>query len=395
MINKNTLDMLEAYGFGADVDSFESYVIRLIEAAASGSPEVTDAQYDDYVHLLKELKPESEVFKRNWESEDIELDDTDIMLKKYGMKSIRTIQDMKELQYFVELMGDDEYTMCASSKINGHGVRAVYNDGVLISGSTRGRYKKGRDITRHLKQVLPDNIPDLEGTGLVEIRGELYVSWDNFEKVRNTLKTPLSSVTSLSRESATEQDISLLSFAAYNIFGDNIELPTLFDKFQFLGQCGFETPFCAKVSGINKDNFWDFIKNVLAYFEKHVKETGDPYDSDGIVVAIDSIEDFYNLGDEGNTMLGNFALKIGHWESNVYSSTIEDIIWCYGKRYITPKAVVTGVITRNGSEVTTVPLYNIGVMQDNGYYPGETVYFRYGGETGVQCVRPDGTPVNG
>ena len=92
-------------------------------------------------------------------------------------------------------------------------------------------------------------------------------------------------------------------------------------------------------------------------------------------------------------MLGNFALKMGRWESNIYSSTIESIEWCYGKRYITPKAHVAGVFTRNGSEVRTVPLYNVGVMQEYKYYPGNTVYFRYGGETGVSLTDASGNLV--
>ena len=50
---------------------------------------------------------------------------------------------------------------------------------------------------------------------------------------------------------------------------------------------------------------------------------------------------------------------------------------------MTPKAIVKPVVTANGSSVTTVPLYNIGVMERYGYVPGATIYFRYGGETGV------------
>ena len=395
MINQNTLDLLEQHGFGADIDAFESYVMRLQDAAGNGNPEVTDAQYDDYIRLLKDLKPESEALTRNWETEDNELGQLDLYLDRYGMKSIRTIQTISDLNYFVDLMGDRSFTMFASSKINGHGVRAVYANGVLVSASTRGRYKKGRDITRHLKLILPDNIEQLKDVPLAEIRGELYVSFRVFESIKHMVKTPLSAVTSLSRDSANDEDIQLMNFCAYQILTDDLVFESLSQKFKFLMDCGFEIPFNASVGGINKNNFHEFVDKVLEYFGNKVDGDGLAYDSDGIVVAIDNVEDFNNMGNEGNYMLGNFALKMGRWESNIYSSTIESIEWCYGKRYITPKAHVAGVITRNGSEVRTVPLYNVGVMQENNYYPGKEVFFKYGGETGVTLVRPDGTPING
>lgn len=393
MINQNTMDLLDAYGFGADIDAFESYVMQVQDAAGQGAPMVTDAQYDDYIHLLKELKPESVALNRNWEKDDVELDDNDAYLKSYGMKSIRTIQDLSELEYFKQFMTDEEIEFCISSKINGYGVRAVYRNGVLVSGSTRGRYKKGRDITRHLRAVLPDNIPELSDVDMAEIRGELYVSYDNFEKIRNVVKTPLSAVTSLSRESATDDDIKMLSFRAYQILTDELEFDTLYSKFEFLQKCGFKCPYCIKATGINAGNFDDFIESVIEHFTQIVEAGKMEYDNDGIVVAINDINKFNGLGTEGNTMLGNFALKVGHWESNIYSSVIESIEWCYGKRYITPKAIIHGVITRNGAEVKNVPLYNVGVMEENGYYPGNQVYFKFGGETGVTTVRPDGSPV--
>lgn len=386
--------MLEAYGFGSDIDAFETYVMELQDAAGSGNPLVTDAQYDDYISLLKQVKPESEALSRNWEAADNELDNYDLYLQRYGMKSIRTIMDLSELEYFKKIaFNNGNINLMASSKINGYGVRLVYKYGRLISASTRGRYKKGRDITRHMKIVAPELIDDLVEVPLAEIRGELYVDLNTFESIRHIVKTPLSAVTSLSRESATESDIKMLSFRAYQIFSDDLEFENLSDKFMFLTSCGFNTPFGMTINDISYDEFDEAIDGIIEAFTQKVESGAIDYDNDGIVVAINNVEEFNSLGNEGNTMLGNFALKVGHWEQNVYSARIVSVEWCYGKRYITPKAIVDGVITRNGAKVTNVPLYNLGVMQDNSYYPGHDVYFKFGGETGVTLTRPDGTPV--
>ena len=108
------------------------------------------------------------------------------------------------------------------------------------------------------------------------------------------------------------------------------------------------------------------------------------YSCDGIVMAIDNNDDFYSTGKTGNAWNGNFALKTGrYWQQNVYSAIIQDVKFIPGKSFIVPKAIVDPVTTANGSKVTNVPLYNVGVMQRYHYIPGETIFFRYGGEQGV------------
>ena len=57
MVNSNTMAELEKLGFGADIDALESYVAELQDAAGMGNPLVDDAAYDNYVRLLRQLKP--------------------------------------------------------------------------------------------------------------------------------------------------------------------------------------------------------------------------------------------------------------------------------------------------------------------------------------------------
>lgn len=397
MITKNLWDKLEAYGFGANVDALEAHISRLQDSAGMGNPEVTDTQYDDLIMLLKGLKPDSYVITRNWEVIETDLTEDDVYLDRYGMKSIKTIQSMDELNSFRDSLPEEGgIALTASIKMNGHAFRAVYRRGMLSSGTTRGRYKRGRDITKHLREILPNFVEEWAEAEVVEVRGELLVSLSTFESLRNILKTPLSSVTSLSRDSASVEEMRLLEGCCYQVFSDDLEFNSLKGKFETLKRCGFKVPFVAFIGGINKYNFSQYIDNVLDFFGK-AKDNGQLiYDSDGVVVAIDDMELFNNLGSEGNTQRGNFALKMGqHWESNVYSSTIISIEWCYGKSYITPKAIVEPIITRNGAEITTVPLYNIAVMQRYEYYPGNEIYCKFGGEQGVTTCDSMGNSVSG
>lgn len=389
MINSNTMAELEKLGFGADIDALETYVATLQDAAGMGNPLVDDAAYDIHVKLLRQLKPASPVLTRNWEMEDNELTEYDDVLKKYGMCSITTLTSLQELAKFRQVLQDIGHTvdLTVSIKENGHGVRAVYLNGRLYNGSTRGRYKKGRDITRHLKAVLPEYIPEWKDIKVVEVRGEMLVSIENFERhLQGTLKTPLSSVTSLIRDSVTDEELKLLDMVCYKVISGNgdLEFNTLWDEFEHLEKCGFKVPEKAKVSGVGPDTLEKAVEMVLDYFEKKMDNHEIAYSCDGLVFAIDDNNTFYSTGKNGNAWNGNFALKMGrYWESNVYSSKIVEVKFLPGKSYITPKAIINPVKCSNGAVVTNVPLYNIGVMERYKYVPGADIFFKFGGETGV------------
>lgn len=383
------MDLLNSYGFGADIDSFESYIENLREAAGMGKPMVDDAVYDQYVRLLRELKPESKIFTENWEVEETPLESYDELLNKYGMCSITTFTTEDELRKFIPIIekAGGKVDLCASLKENGHSYRAVYKFGELVSATTRGRYKKGRDITYHVSRRLPNKIQEWTKIPLVEIRGETLVKIDTFEKyLKERLKTPLSSVTSLIKESATDTEIDMLTLVAYKILSNSpdLQFETLFDELEYLKSIGFEVPQYIMAKGVTVDNFLNTAYRILAHFESLMDNGEIEYSCDGVVVAINDNETFYGMGKDGNAWLSNFAMKMGkYWESNIYSSTIVAIEWVHGKTYITPKAIVEPVICANGATVTTVPLYNVGVMDRYGYIPGEKVYFRFGGEQSV------------
>ena len=389
MINSDTMEKLEKLGFGSDIDALESYVASLQDAAGLGNPLVDDSVYDAHVRLLKELKPTSSVLLRNWETNDEELTEYDAVLKQYGMCSITTLSSLDELGSFANTLDNlgHDVELMASIKDNGHGVRAVYLNGYLYNGSTRGRYKKGRDITRHLKAVLPLYVDSWSNIEIVEVRGEMLVSIENFENhLKGKLKTPLSSVTSLIRESVTDEELKYLEMECYKVISSDgsLSFDSLYDEFKHLEENGFKTPPFMKVTGVNSSNLKSIVGAMLNRFEAYMDTGKERFSCDGIVFAINSNSDFYSTGKSGNAWNGNFALKTGrYWEQNVYSATIEEVQFIPGKVYIVPKAIIDPVTTANGSQVTNVPLYNVGVMERYHYVPGETIFFRYGGEQGV------------
>lgn len=400
MINSKYLEELEELGFGANIDALEAYVGTLQDAAADGEPMVDDPVYDRHYRLLKDLKPESEILNRNWEKDSDEpLNDNDEILKEYGMRSILTCTDFSDIKKFSTILMElgDKVDLLASFKMNGHAARIVYRYGELVAATPRGRLKKGRDTTRHMRIIAPPHIEYFESFPLVEVRGEVLVSYDTFKNVMSKYcKTPLSSVTSLIRDSASESEIKYMDFVAYKIILHGIDedeafITTLEEEYNYLDACGFKVPYHKLYRNVGYDELEDTVEEVLKHFAQDSVQMG--YDADGVVLAINDNETFYGLGLNGNTFKGNIALKMGRWECNKYTGWIEKIVWERGKKWFTPKAQISPVVTVTGSTVTTVPLYNVGVMLKLDLKKGSPINFRYGGETGVQLLTADGKSV--
>lgn len=377
------------------IEMLEDTIRDCQKAAAKGDELVPDAIYDVLIDYLKELKPDSELLHHVW-SEDVEDIDTDLdeQLVKHPMMSIQTIKSMsdKALGVFKGLLPAGSTDVCVSAKENGFGIRIVLQNGKLVKAHTRGRHTNGKSITRQLKLILNDFYPELEDYDLVEIRGEVVLPFDNFDTARSynsSIKTPFTGVSSMLRDSASEDEIKLLDFVAYDVLcADLNDFETLSQKFAFLEDVGFTVPQY-KVFELSRSNFEEDIENILE--DMDFLTDSSPYYLDGIVVAVDDLVLFDEFGAEDSYRLGNVALKMGKWKQNNYSGEIDHIDWIDGKKKKTPVAVLVEPIqTVSGNTVRNIPLYAPCYILMLEAYPGNVINFKYGGEAGVVPVMPDG-----
>lgn len=377
------------------IELLESLIKDCQDAANRGDEILPDAIYDTLIDFLRELKPDSEYLTQVWSDDVEDIDaDLDIHLIKHPMMSIQTIKSMsdKGLGVFKSLLPAGDTEVCVSAKENGFGIRIVLQNGKLAKAHTRGRHTNGKDITRQLKLILNDFYPELQDYDLIEFRGELVLPFDNFDKARQfnpAIKTPFTGVSSMIRDSATEEETKLLHFVAYDVLcNDLTDFETLSEKFAFIEDVGFVVPQY-RVMTINRNNFNEDIENILT--EMDFLTDSSPYYLDGVVVAVDNLELFDEFGAEDHHRLGNVALKMGKWRQNNYSGEIDHIEWINGKKKKTPVAVLTEPVeTVSGNSVQNVPLYAPCYILMLEAYPGNIINFKYGGEAGVIPVTPDG-----
>lgn len=377
--------------------------------------QVADSLYDTLYDALKASKPDSKVLLHIWE-EDGDITDYTELLVKNPMMSIETAKSYNcdELNRFIDRVPDST-SYFASFKVNGHGIRIVYENGYLVSATSRARSSAGRDITRHMQVLLGSYNENLVDYGLVEMRGEIALHLDKLDEARNfnpSIKSAFSAVASLIKPSASDEEIRLLSFLCYGFIVDGFGFDTKEEEYQAINDAGFETPEFMLIEELNREDIASTLVDVIETFEDAYEEFG--YFCDGVVFEVNEREEFLALGTEKKFNLGNIALKVGVWEQSQYCGVVNKILWTKGKNKLSPVAIVSdnlgdleeddngkllnlneiGVLTAQGNKVKRVPLYepkNIMVLDA---YVGETLYFRYGGEAGVVPCFPDGRLLN-
>src|SRR5690606_26336848 len=118
--------------------------------------------------------------------------------------------------------------------------------------------------------------------GLVEIRGELVLPLYNLQSAREfnpTIVSAFSGVSSMARDSASDEEVSLLDFVAYKLFIDGLEFDTQEELYLFLeDDLGFKTPTYWIVDDVEKDELLETLEDTLEEIASDIFDEEEPYD---------------------------------------------------------------------------------------------------------------------
>jgi len=193
------------------------------------------------------------------------------------------------------MTGDDEtFSYVAEPKIDGLSASLLYENGTLKVGATRGNGQIGEDITENIKTIkgVPLNIDKKKAPKILEIRGEVYMSHDNFYSLNNIqiqqgkepFKNPRNAAAgSLKQLDPKETSKRSLEFFAY-AWGNCSSLPydNHYELMHFFKDLGFP---------IN-ENFGIFntIDDLIIFYNDILEKRPDlGYDIDGIVYNINRL----------------------------------------------------------------------------------------------------------
>lgn len=454
----------------ARIEALEDFIIKANEQAVEVSQTgqgyllVEDEVYDMLVEELTEMKADSPILKELWDDtytnkmSEEQLEYVNKHLYQHPMKSINTIKSLDSTPYqnFLTLFPYETTQIIMEAKLNGHGIRVIYQNGDFYKAFSRARGTNGRDLTRVMTNILTKydllHVDMFEESEITELRGELIMNnvvFDEKKQVINAV-SPLFAVTSLSRDSASDEEQALLDFIPYRLYmtntlGDPILFDTREEEFETLVDSGFSLENnCPVLPYIILDvekqdlqseesvlELLNNFENQLEYFEDNCNFG---YFTDGVVLEVNDTPTFENMGSDVKYDYGNVALKIGSWNQSAYSGYVQMIRWTPGKSKLTPTAVVSespddiifeydgdtyqgydaldevldlenyegdlwdlvvnkkdlGVRTANGSKVTKVPIYEPNNIIRLQLAIGSPLSFNFGGEAGVVPLTQDG-----
>ncbi len=324
------------------------------------------------------------------------------------MMSLDDVFSIEELRAWYEGVRKDLHwpdgkglPMTCEVKIDGLALNLIYRDGVLEQGLTRGDGVTGEDITLNVRTIgsIPSRLAGPEGDipHLVEIRGEVFMRWDDFKALneRNEAegKAPFANPRNAAAGSLRQKDPRVtasrpLSFYAHGIgmleWGDGkpVDAVDVVDDqsqaYDLYKRWGIPvSPHNRKVSDFSE------ILDMIDYYGQH---RGDiEHALDGIVVKVDDLALQRALGATSRAPRWAIAYKYPPEEVNTLLRNIVVQVGRTGR--ITPVAVLQPVYVA-GSTVARTTLHNGYEVQRKGILIGDTVVVRKAGDVIPELVGP-------
>jgi DNA ligase (NAD+) len=367
------------------------------------APTVSDAEYDA---LMREL--------RAIEAEHPELITPDSPTQRVGaapsekfakvrhpvpMLSLANAFDEADLRAWREralrLLGDETpLAFVAEPKIDGLAIALTYENGRLVRGATRGDGEVGEDVTANLRTI--PSIPlALHEPGdawsipaSIEVRGEVYMRIADFESLNERLAADGERVAANPRNGAAgslrQKDPTVtagrpLRFFAYAIGPINgVQPRSQWEALALLRALGFP---------VNGDaRRFEQFDDALAYCREWMTRRDIlPYEADGIVLKVDSLDHQRDLGVVGRDPRWAIAFKFPARET---TSRLLDIVINVGRTgVITPNAVIEPV-NIGGVTVRNATLHNADYIHDRDIRIGDYVTVKRAGDVIPQIIGP-------
>ena len=299
------------------------------------------------------------------------------------------------------LADHQKITFSAEPKYDGASISLIYEKDMLVRGATRGDGSAGDDITTNIRQIgsipLSAKFSDY-GIEKIEIRGEVLLNKENFKKYNRALAeeglSPLANPRNAAAGSLRMKDPAAVrkrkleailyhvSFIELNQKGRK-EYPELLNThsgiLQMLSDCGFRTPVKQKKV---LNNIQDVVQFCLEFESKRDEL---PYEIDGIVVKVNEIEIQQQVGSTTHHPRWAIAYK---FKARQATSKLVNVEFQVGRTgSITPVAKIEPVPI-GGVTVTSVSLFNEGIIEEKDLRIGDTVIVERAGDVIPYIVKP-------
>lgn len=340
------------------------------------TPSVSDSEYDQLYRELVELEtahpdeilPESPTHRVG----GVVLKGFTKYQHQYPLYSLQDAFSREELEAFDQRVRKEfsSISYVCELKIDGLSISLTYENGVLVTGATRGDGSVGEDITENLKRVkdIPLVLPEPVN---ITVRGECYMSRASFDRVNqirqengepefaNPRNAAAGTLRQLDTKIVAKRNLATFLYQEVSPTDQSSQEGVL----EKLARLGFVVNQ-ERVLAEDMEQIWDFIQKVAQLREDL------PYDIDGIVIKVNDLAVQEELG---------FTVKAPKWAvaykfpAEEKEAKILSVDWTVGRTgVVTPTANLTPVQLA-GTTVSRATLHNVDYIAEKDIHQDDTV----------------------
>lgn len=361
-------------------------------------PEISDAQYDVLLRELVKLEEENPLLiTPDSPTQRVGGPVGDLFAPvqhRRPLFSLDNVEAAKELdaweQRMVRQLGRPPDGYSCELKIDGLAVVITYEKGLLTRGATRGDGTTGEDITANLRTVKSVPLRLIgDPPALLEVRGEVYMPFPAFEEL-NRRQTEgglriFSNPRNAAAGSVRQKDPGITATRDLGVWVYQVGLmeggPAVkkhSEQMQYLSSLGLRVnPASAAVND---------VEGVKKYIEQSEKDRHDrDYQTDGVVVKVDSLPDQGELGYTSHAPRWAVAFKFPAEEQVTRLNNIQINVGRTGAA--TPFAELEPVFV-GGAKVSFATLHNEDELRRKDLRIGDQVIVRRAGDVIPEVVGP-------
>ena len=367
------------------------------------APVISDYDYDMLMQRLKALEAEHpELITPDSPTQRVggkALSQFEPVQHQVPLESLTDVFSYDELFAFGERMDSllsDTHDYVVEPKIDGLSMSLEYENGIFVRGATRGDGVTGENVTENLRTVrsLPlriENAPER-----LIVRGEVYMAKSVFAALNaereitgepplaNPRNAAAGSMRQLDPKVAASRKLDIICFNMQYSSDDGYRTHT--ETLDAMRAMGFPV-----VPYMHYDNIHDCVERI-EWFGENRGEL--PYDMDGAVIKINSLQQRQTLGSTAKAPRWAVAFK---YPPEKKESRVLDIVVQVGRTGVLTPKVIVEPIRLAGTTVSAATLHNQDNIDRLDLRIGDTVLLQKAGEIIPEVLsvnktkRPEGT----
>jgi len=312
--------------------------------------------------------------------------------RMYSLDNSYSKEDLEDWEKRMQrILGDVEVKYTCELKYDGASISLTYENGTLLRAVTRGDGFQGDDVTANIKTI--KSVPlQLKGDypEKFDIRGEIILTLEGFTKMNQERLANGEEAYMNPRNTAAGslklQDSALvakrpLECLLYSIVGKDLNFETQYEMLDKARAWGFKVPKVAQLCKTTHE--------VMRFVETWDEKRHDlPYETDGVVVKVNSLRHQEELGYTAKAPRWAMAYK---FKAEQVATVLREISYQVGRTgAITPVANLEPVLLA-GTTVKRASLHNADQIEKLDVREGDTVFVEKGGEIIPKIIAVDFT----